>query len=321
MSESLLSSRDLSITFHTENGVANAVDGISFDVKKNQKVGIVGESGCGKSIVCRSLLQLLPKYAEVSGEALYKGANVLSMKRNEIYHIRGAEISMIFQEPMVSLNPLYTIGNQLSETIRIHQKVSRKEAMEKAEKMLELVKIPSPKERLKQYPFEMSGGMRQRVMIAIALACNPRILIADEPTTALDVTIQAQILELINELNRELGTSLILITHDLGVIAETVDMVIVMYAGHVMEQSSVEDIFANPLHPYTKGLLASMPKMDVAGERLSTIPGTVPSIFEMPKGCRFQNRCASCTEKCKEKAPPTFDVNGHKVKCWLYEGK
>ena len=321
MNNNLLSVKDLSISFQTGQGTANAVDRVSFDVGVNQKVGIVGESGCGKSIVCRSLLQLLPRYAKVTGEALYKGEDILSMSRKEMYHIRGAEISMIFQEPMTSLNPLYTIGNQLAETIRIHQGLRHAQAMERAEEMLKLVNIPSPKERLKQYPFELSGGMRQRVMIAMALACNPHILIADEPTTALDVTIQAQILELINELNQKLGTSLILITHDLGVIAETVDTVIVMYAGHIMEQTDVKSIFSNPLHPYTQGLLGAMPKMEESKAQLETIPGTVPSLFEMPEGCRFQNRCAYCTDRCVKQAPPTFDLDGHKVKCWLFEGK
>lgn len=321
MKQDLLAVKNLSISFQTEHGIANAVDQVSFTVGTNEKIGIVGESGCGKSIVCRSLLQLLPRYAKVTGEAIYKDKDVLSLSRKEMYHIRGAEISMIFQEPMTSLNPLYTVGNQLAETIRIHQKVNRAQAMERAEKMLKLVNIPSPKERLKQYPFELSGGMRQRVMIAIALSCNPHILIADEPTTALDVTIQAQILELINELNRKLGTSLVLITHDLGVIAETVDKVVVMYAGHVMEQTDVNSIFENPLHPYTKGLLGAMPKLEETKEELETIPGTVPSIYEMPDGCRFQNRCAQCTDRCRKQVPPTFDLNGHKVKCWLYEGR
>lgn len=321
MNLELLSVQDLSISFETERGIANAVDRVSFDVGENQKVGIVGESGCGKSIVCRSLLQLLPKYAKVSGKACYKGEDILSINRKEMYKVRGAEISMIFQEPMTSLNPLYTVGNQVAEAIRIHQKVSRKQALERAEEMIQLVNIPSPKERLRQYPFEMSGGMRQRVMIAMALACNPHILIADEPTTALDVTIQAQILELINELNQKLGTSLILITHDLGVIAETVETVIVMYAGHVVEQTDVKSLFQSPLHPYTQGLLGAMPKMDGRTTRLETIPGTVPSIYEMPEGCRFQNRCTRCTERCVKQVPPTFHLGRHKVKCWMYEGK
>ena len=319
MEPAILSVRDLSIRFDTKYGTANAVDKVSFDILQNQKVGIVGESGCGKSIVCKSLLQLLPKTAHVSGTAMYGGRDIFAMSQKEMYGIRGKEISMIFQEPMTSLNPLYTIGNKLTETIRLHQRVSRAEAVERALEMLRLVNIPSPEQRLKQYPFEMSGGMRQRIMIAIALACNPHILIADEPTTALDVTIQAQILELINHLNRELETALILITHDLGVVAETVDTVIVMYAGHIVEHARVEELFEHPMHPYTKGLLEAMPKLDGERGELHTIPGTVPAIYEMPAGCRFQNRCPCKTEKCSAQCPPLFGTEGHQVKCWMYE--
>jgi oligopeptide/dipeptide ABC transporter ATP-binding protein len=235
-----------------------------------------------------------------------------------MYDVRGKEISMVFQEPMTSLNPLFTIGNQLTETICLHQKMSKKEALEQAIEMLRLVGIPLPAHRMRQYPFELSGGMRQRVMIAIALSCNPNILIADEPTTALDVTIQAQILELINRLNDDLGTSLILITHDLGVIAETVETVMVMYAGHLVELSGVNELFHKPLHPYTEGLLNAMPKISLQRDKLKTIPGTIPGVDELSSGCRFFPRCSKRMEICCKECPPTSQIKDRLVKCWFY---
>ncbi len=319
MDTPLLSIKNLSVQFDKQN--ATAVDDISFDLKAGEKLGIVGESGSGKSVTCRTILQLLPQYAKVSGQINYAGENLLSFSNKEMYGIRGKEIAMIFQEPMTSLNPLFTIGNQLKETLLLHQSCSKREAEEKAIEALRLVRIPNPEQRIRQYPFELSGGMRQRVMIAMAMVCRPRLLIADEPTTALDVTIQAQILDLMNDLNSRFSSSLILITHDLGVIAETVDRVAVMYAGNMVEMADVHNIFHHPLHPYTKGLLRSILTVDHAGKALNSIPGTVPSLSEMPAGCRFCTRCAEKRDICGRSAPPTVDVKGTSVKCWMYTEK
>ena len=313
----VLSLRGLSIDFVTARGTANAVEGVDIDVRRGEKIGIVGESGSGKSIVCKAVLKLLPETAKVSGQALYGGQNLLTRSDREMYGVRGKEIAMVFQEPMTSLNPLFTIGDQLVETITLHQKLSRGAARERALEMLRLVNIPQPEQRLRQYPFEMSGGMRQRVMIAIALSCTPAVLIADEPTTALDVTIQAQILELINRLNSELDTALILITHDLGVIAETVERVVVMYAGHTVEFAPVSAIFNDPLHPYTQGLLKAVPRIESTAETLDSIPGVMPSIHEMPEGCRFAPRCPHARDLCRQ-PPPLLVRDARKVRCWIY---
>ncbi|MBI3555153.1 MAG: ABC transporter ATP-binding protein [Deltaproteobacteria bacterium] len=293
--EKILEVKNLSTTFYTEAGVARAVDDVSFNVFKGRTLGIVGESGCGKSVTSLSIMRLIPKPpGEISGgQIFYKGRDLVKLPIAEMRAIRGNEISMIFQEPMTSLNPVFTVGDQIMEAIVLHQKVSSKVALERAIEMLKLVGIPSPETRVHDYPHQLSGGMRQRVMIAMALSCNPSVLIADEPTTALDVTIQAQILDLMRKLRETLGMALILITHDLGVIAETADEVLVMYAGKVVEQGPVAEIFANPRHPYTRGLLSSIPSFShVASKkekkkRLETIPGIVPALTELPKASRW----------------------------------
>lgn len=319
MDTPLLTVKNLSIQFDKQN--ATAVDDISFTLGAGEKLGIVGESGSGKSVTLRTILQLLPKYAKITGEVIYGGRNLLKLSNREMYSIRGKEISMIFQEPMTSLNPLFTIGSQLMESVLLHQNCTKKQAEQQAIEALQLVKIPNPEQRMRQYPFELSGGMRQRVMIAMAMLCRPRLLIADEPTTALDVTIQAQILDLMNDLNRKFSSALILITHDLGVIAETVDRVIVMYAGNMVEMADVDDIFHNPLHPYTRGLLGSILNMNHRGEELRSIPGTVPSLNEMPAGCRFCTRCPEKRGICERESPPLVERENSCVKCWKYTGR
>ncbi len=321
LNEKIIEIKDLRTSFFTEDGETKAVDGVSFTVPKGKTLGIVGESGSGKSITSLSILRLIQDPGKIiGGEINFKGENLLEKKESQMRSIRGNEISMIFQEPMTSLNPVYTVGDQIAEAFMIHQKLNKKKAMQKSVEMLELVGIPSPKQRVKQYPFELSGGMRQRVMIAIALACNPELLIADEPTTALDVTIQAQILELMKKLQDELGMSIIIITHDLGVVAETCDMVAVMYAGNIVEYSDVASIFHNPSHPYTSGLLSSLPRhdIDVEGE-LEVIKGAVPSPAEMPEGCRFAPRCPYASDICKNEHPDLIDLAGeNQVRCWIY---
>ena len=316
MGTPLLEIKNLSVQFDKQN--ATAVDDVSFTLEAGEKLGIVGESGSGKSVTLRTILQLLPQYAKVSGEIIYGGRNLLTLSNKEMYDIRGKEISMIFQEPMTSLNPLFTIGAQLMESVLLHQDCTKKQAKQQAVEALQLVKIPDPEQRMRQYPFELSGGMRQRVMIAMAMLCRPHLLIADEPTTALDVTIQAQILDLMNDLNRKFSSALILITHDLGVIAETVDRVIVMYAGNMVEMASVDDIFHHPLHPYTCGLLGSILTMDHKGKELQSIPGTVPSLNEMPTGCRFCTRCAEKRTICEKESPRLVQHENSYVKCWKY---
>jgi len=309
--EKILEVKGLRTSFFTEEGEVKAVDDVSFSVFKGKTLGIVGESGCGKSVTSLSIMRLIPNPPGrvVGGEILYKGKDLLKLSTDEMRAIRGNEISMIFQEPMTSLNPVFTIGNQICEAILLHQKVSRKEAREKAIDMLKLVGIPSPEKRIDEYPHQLSGGMRQRVMIAMALSCNPQVLIADEPTTALDVTIQAQILDLLVELQEKVGMGLILITHDLGVVAEVADEVAVMYAGRVVEQGTVNEIFTNPKMPYTRGLLNSIPTLSkdptgkVKKKRLETIPGIVPNLLHLPKGCRFQERCTYVVDACREKEP------------------
>ncbi len=319
MSEKLLSVRDLRTYFYTEDGVVPAVDGVSFDLEKGGTLGIVGESGCGKSVTSLSIMRLIPSPPGkiVSGEIIFEGRDLVKLSEAEMRKIRGNEISMIFQEPMTSLNPVFTVGNQIMEAIMLHQKLDKAAAREKAIEMLSLVGIPSPERRIDEYPHQMSGGMRQRVMIAMALSCNPKLLIADEPTTALDVTIQAQILDLMRELQEELGTAIIMITHDLGVIAELVERVVVMYTGVIVESADTKTIFANPQHPYTQGLLGSIPRLDSNVKRLQAIPGTVPTPGNFPKGCGFHPRCPYAKDICEAKRPPAFEVEpGHYSACW-----
>lgn len=323
--EYILEVNNLCTSFFTDEGEVKAVDGVDFAIEKGKTIGIVGESGSGKSITSLSIMRLIQEPAGkiVDGEIIFKGENLLNKSKKEMRFIRGNNISMIFQEPMTSLNPTLTCGEQIAESIRIHQKLNRKEAWNKAVEMLKLVGIPSPEKRAKQYPFELSGGMRQRVMIAIALACNPELLIADEPTTALDVTIQAQILELIKKLQEELGTSLMMITHDLGVVAEMCDVVAVMYCGKVVEFADVKTLFSNPKHPYTIGLLNSVPRHDQSYEGdLSVIQGSVPSPFELPKGCRFVTRCPHAKEICHQELPELQTTeDGNQVRCWIHTEK
>jgi peptide/nickel transport system ATP-binding protein len=318
----LLRVRDLLTSFHTDTGTLRAVDGVSFDVVAGKSLGIVGESGCGKSVTALSILRLVPTPAGriESGSIEFRGKNLLQVSRAEMQRIRGNQISMIFQEPMTSLNPVYTAGTQIAEAVRIHEKKSRREARERALEMLRLVGIPSPETNIDAYPHQLSGGMRQRVMIAMALACRPSLLIADEPTTALDVTVQAQILTILANLRRQFGMSIILITHDLGVVAEYTDHVVVMYAGRVVEQADVRDLFAHPRHPYTRGLLQSIPRLvgatrqegrgdeDEARVRLKTIEGMVPDLRDLPPGCRFADRCPMVVQACSEREPDLSPV-------------
>jgi peptide/nickel transport system ATP-binding protein/oligopeptide transport system ATP-binding protein len=320
----ILEIKDLKTYFFTYEGVAKAVDGVSYQLAKGEPLGVVGESGCGKSVTALSVLRLIPVPPGkiVGGQILFKGKNLLEFTEDEMRKIRGNRISMIFQEPMTSLNPVFTVGNQIQETFQLHQGLSKKEALEKSIEMLRLVNIPSPERAVERYPHELSGGMRQRVMIAMALACNPEILIADEPTTALDVTIQAQILDLMNKLKEELGMAIILITHNLGVIAETVRRVIVMYAGKIVEEAKTKTLFENPQHPYTMGLLKSIPilgdKIRRGKVRLNEIPGVVPSLYELPPGCKFSTRCSFTMDICREKEPELKEIGeGHFSSCWL----
>ena len=318
--EPMLCVQDLSVRFKTKYGSAAAVNHVSFSLKKGEKLGLVGESGSGKSVTSKSIIRLLPTPpAQITGSIRLNGEELLTKTERQMCRVRGNQISMIFQEPMVSLDPLFPIGDQLGEVVRLHKKVSQAQANEMSIEMLRTVGIPSPETRLKQYPFELSGGMRQRVMIAIALLCDPELLIADEPTTALDVTIQAQILDLLRSINEKLGTSIILITHDLGVVASMVDTVAVMYCGHIVEKADVRTIFQHPLHPYTEGLLRSIPHMDDSQGDLATIEGSVPSIYHMPEGCAFHNRCACCRKICTQKQPPLLTLDGeHTVQCGKY---
>lgn len=317
---SLLSINSLCTYFKTRSGIAKAVDGISLEIQKGEVLGIVGESGCGKSVLALSILRLLamPPAYFAGGRILFNGKDLIKLTDNEIRAIRGDRISMIFQEPMSALNPVFTIGNQLSEVFKIHHKSTKKQAMEKSLDILTKVGIPDPLAMLKEYPHQLSGGLRQRVMIAMALGCRPELLIADEPTTALDVTIQAQILELITTLKDDLGTAVIMITHDLGVIAETTDRVIVMYTGNIMESATTIDLFENPKHPYTRGLLKAIPGIDSdESADLYEIAGTVPSLFDLPQGCKFNTRCPEVRDICKKKMPELLEIDkGHKVACW-----
>lgn len=320
MTNKLLEVKDLNTHFFTVDGVVPAVDGVSFTVSKGETLGIVGESGSGKSVTARSIMRLVPNPPGkiVYGSIEFNGEDLISKKEKEMREIRGGKIGMIFQDPMTSLNPLFTIGNQMIEAIMIHQKIGKKEALEKAVEALRMVGIPSPESRINNYPHNMSGGMRQRVMIAMALSCNPELLIADEPTTALDVTIQAQILDLIKDMKKKFNMSVIIITHDLGVVADMADKIIVMYAGKMMEYGTTLDLFDNPLHPYTKGLLDSIPTLDMKGDRLKSIEGNLPNVTLDFKGCRFADRCTEKSRKCLEQEPELVRVNNSYVRCHKY---
>ena len=322
--ERMLEIRDLKVYFDTEDGVLHAVDGVSFGIDAGETLGVVGESGCGKSVTAKTITRLLdmPPGRIVGGEIRWKGNDLVKASDDAIRALRAREIAMIFQEPMTSLNPVYTVGEQIAEVVRLHDKSSRRAAMERATEMLRLVNIPNPQKRVNDYPHQFSGGMRQRVMIAMALSCNPKLLIADEPTTALDVTIQAQILDLMNELKEKLGMSIMLITHAMGVVAETAQRVVVMYAGKVIEEANVVDLFRTPLHPYTQGLIRSIPRIDLAAthkQRLEAIGGSVPKLINPAPGCRFASRCAHVRAECKAATPPLIEVSsGHKVACVLH---
>jgi peptide/nickel transport system ATP-binding protein len=322
--ETLLEIKGLKTYFHTEAGTVKAVDGVDFLIRKNETLGVVGESGCGKSVTALSIMQLIDAPGKIeAGKILFEGQDLREKSRRQIQHIRGNRISMVFQEPMTSLNPVHTIGDQITEAIVFHQKLDKKEAMRKAVQMLELVGIPDPDQRAREHPYQLSGGMRQRVMIAMALSCNPSLLIADEPTTALDVTIQAQILQLMRSLKSDLGASIMIITHDLGVIAEMADSVVVMYAGKVVEYSDVHALFASPRHPYTMELLDSIPRItDQPGRRLQPIEGSIPDIMHLPTGCSFSPRCRFAVGHCR-KHEPALQVlpDGRTVRCWMYSAE
>jgi len=325
MAERLLEVKNLKTYFFTDEGTVRAVDGVDLHIDKSETLGVVGESGCGKSVTALSVMKLIPQPPGkiVEGQILYDGRNLVDLPASQMRKIRGKEISMIFQEPMTSLNPVFTCGEQIAEALRLHEGLGRRDAMDKTVEMLKLVHIPNAERRVKEYPHQLSGGMRQRIMIAMALSCNPKLLIADEPTTALDVTIQAQILDLLNELKSRLKMAIMLITHDMGVIAETAQRVVVMYAAKVAEEASVEDLFKEPLHPYTQGLLRSIPRIDLAAterRRLEVIGGTVPTLRgDIAPGCRFAPRCPFVKPVCTEKDPVLKEVKpGHKVSCWLY---
>lgn len=319
----LLEIDNLKVHFDTEHGTVTAVDGVSYKVNQGEIVGIVGESGCGKSVMCQSILRLLDHTDSVSysGKIMYEGKNILEFSDAELRDLRGNEISFIFQDPLTSLNPVYTIGNQIQEVLILHKNMSRKDASQRAVELLKLTGIHAAQQCMHQYPHELSGGMQQRVMIAMALACEPKILIADEPTTALDVTIQAQILDLILELKKRIGMAVLFITHDLGVVSEICDSVKVMYLGQIVEETTTELLFKKPLHPYTKGLIKSIPDMEgEIPETLHVIEGSVPSLHNVPKGCRFSTRCPYADSKCREEEPPLFEEDeNHKVKCWYYK--
>ena len=325
MQQTILEVKNLTTSFKTERGVMKAIDGINFRVNANEILGIVGESGCGKSVTCQSIMRLYDeKYTVIlRGEILFKGENLLKYSGRKMQSIRGDEISMVFQDALSALNPVMRVGDQIMEAIKLHNKgISKQEARERALNILKLVGIPAYKERFSQYPHELSGGMRQRVMIAIALVCKPSVLIADEPTTALDVTIQAQILSLITKLKEETGASIILITHDLAVVSETCDRVIVMYLGQIVEEADAREIFSNPKHPYTKGLMQSIPQMtEQKPVRLYAIRGTVPLLNQIGQGCRFADRCEYVCERCRKEMPQLQELeNGHTVRCFLAQG-
>ncbi len=324
MTEPLLRVRDLKTYFVTEQGrgTARAVDGVSFDLYPGETLGIVGESGCGKTVTSLSILRLIPEppgHIRPGSLIEFEGRNLLALAPPELRAIRGNQIAMVFQEPMTSLNPVFTVGDQIAEAAIIHQHLSRKTARARAIEMLTLVGLPDPAERVDDYPHQLSGGMRQRVMIAMALVCHPKVLIADEPTTALDVTIQAQILELLERLQAELGMSVLLITHDLGVVAGQADRVVVMYAGQVVETAPTTELFDHPIHPYTEGLMAAVPRIDAPKSRLQAIPGQVPAATAWPSGCRFHPRCPHAWAKCTIEEPPLLGDGDHTARCWLVQ--
>jgi oligopeptide transport system ATP-binding protein len=320
--EKILEVRELKTYFKTDEGTVKAVDGFSFSLGKKESIGIVGESGCGKSVTNLSILRLIPSPPGkiVGGEVILEGTDILKLPKAKLRTIRGNKISMIFQDPMTSLNPFLRISTQMIETIMLHQKLKRDEALDLSVEMLKMVGIPKPENRIHNYPHQFSGGMRQRVMIAMALSCKPKVLIADEPTTALDVTIQAQILEIMQDLSEKLGTSVIMITHDLGVVAGMCDRIVVMYAGRIVEEADTEDLFADPKHPYTQGLINSVPRLDKKnGAKLNSIPGQPPNLIDLPECCPFYPRCTHAMDVCKTKYPPKVEIEGKRtVNCWLY---
>jgi peptide/nickel transport system ATP-binding protein len=324
MTERLLEISGLKTYFNTDDGVVRAVDGVDITIDRGETLGVVGESGCGKTVTAMTVLKLIqmPPGQIVAGSILWQGRDLVPLGTNEMRKIRSKEIAIIFQEPMTSLNPVYTVGDQIAEVIRQHENLNRRDAMDRAVEMLRLVNIPTPERRVRDYPHQFSGGMRQRVMIAMALSCNPKLLIADEPTTALDVTIQAQILDLLGEMKSRFGMAIMLITHAMGVVAETTQRVVVMYAGRVVEEASVERLFAQPLHPYTQGLIRSIPRIDTTAgkkQRLEAIAGLVPSLIDPPPGCRFAPRCKFAKQACTEAVPELRAVEtDHKVACILY---
>jgi peptide/nickel transport system ATP-binding protein/oligopeptide transport system ATP-binding protein len=320
----LLDVRNLHTHYYSHAGVAQAVAGIDLTIGRGETFGLVGESGCGKSVTARSIMRLIrPPGRIVKGQILFDGQDLAALSEKKMRAVRGDAMAMIFQEPMISLNPVFRIGDQIVETIRLHRRMSRRRARDRAEQLLQMVGIPDPAKRLDEHPHQMSGGMRQRVMIAMALSCDPRLIIADEPTTALDVTIQAQILDLMNNLKNDTGASILLISHDLGVIAEMAHNIGVMYAGRIVENGPTEALFEQPLHPYTQGLMASIPKVDQdapADRMLKTISGIVPSLLDLPPGCAFQERCAAADGRCRPEPPPVVEVEpGRMVRCWHYE--
>ena len=320
--ETILQVRDLRTYFNTDDGVVKAVDGVSFDLHKGETLGIVGESGCGKSVTNLSIMKLIPSPPGkiMGGKAILGGDDILEMPDDEVRRLRGSRISMIFQDPMTSLNPFLRISTQMVETIRLHQGLTKEDAKVKAIDMLKMVGIPSPEKRVDDYPHQFSGGMRQRVMIAMALSCNAEILIADEPTSALDVTIQAQILEIVSDLAKEFGTAVIMITHDLGVVAGMCDTICVMYAGRIVERASVDELFGSPKHPYTRSLIRSVPRIDRPGQdRLYSIDGQPPNLIDLPDCCAFHPRCDKTMDICRRKYPPENSADGRMVRCWQYE--
>jgi len=322
--EVILDVRDLRTYFHVMDGTVRAVDGVDFRIKRGGRLAIVGESGCGKSVTALTIMRLIdqPPGEIASGEVWFDGRDLLALSEHEMRQVRGGEIAMIFQEPMTSLNPVLTVGDQIMEAVKLHQDVGSKEAREIAIEALRDVGVPAPERRTEQYPHELSGGMRQRVMIAMALSCRPKLLIADEPTTALDVTIQRQILELIKVLQERTGTALLLITHDLGVVAETVDEVVVMYAGRIMETGTVNEVLLEPRHPYSRGLLESIPSRGRRGQPLHVIKGVVPNPFRMPAGCKFEPRCPYRWDQCKAEEPQLYDLSGGRSsRCWLHDAR
>ncbi len=318
----LLEVKGLKTFFHTDEGVVKAVDGVDFSVGRGEVLGIVGESGCGKSVTSMSIMRLIAPPGQIAdGEVRFDGVDLLRLPEEKMREMRGNQIAMIFQQPTTCLNPVFTVGDQIKEALLVHRGLSEKEAEQRGEQLLAMVGIPEPRRRMKNYPHEMSGGMCQRVMIAMGLACDPELLIADEPTTALDVTIQAQILDLMRALREKINTAIILITHDLGVVAEMADNVLVMYAGKVVEYAPVKELFADPKHPYTQGLIASIPVLGVVKDELDVIPGSVPSLLDLPPGCRFATRCPYKMDRCDQEEPPLIQIEGagdRIARCWLY---